>query len=163
MPEVDILIEHAGWNALPDLEKRIREAVDTVLRAVAPERAADAELAILLADDAGVRVLNRTWRGQDKPTNVLSFPPAPMPGGLPDAALGDIALAYETCAAEAAAEGKAMADHMIHLVVHGALHLLGYDHETDEDAEAMEAREIALLASIGIPDPYAGAEGGAGE
>ncbi len=110
--------------------------------------------------------LNSTFRGKDKPTNVLSFPAPPMPPGAGDADslfLGDLALGYETCAAEALAEEKSLGDHLAHLVVHGVLHLMGYDHETEAEAEEMEGRERAILASLGIADPYAGAEGGATE
>jgi probable rRNA maturation factor len=105
---------------------------------------------VLLADDAALRALNRDWRGKDKPTNVLSFP-APQGGEM----LGDIALAAETVAAEAQAQGKPFAAHMAHLLAHGFLHLLGYDHEIEAEAEAMEARERAILVSLGLPDPYA--------
>jgi probable rRNA maturation factor len=110
----------------------------------------------MLADDARIRELNRRWRGQDKPTNVLSFP---APEGPPDDArfLGDIVLAFETVEQEARAEGKPLEHHLAHLAVHGALHLLGYDHERDSDADAMEQRERLILARLGIPDPYASA------
>lgn len=117
------------------------------------------EIAITLSDDAEVQVLNRDWRGKDKPTNVLSFPglEGAMAGLLPPDAprpLGDLILAYETCAREAEEQGKSLADHARHLVVHGVLHLLGYDHETDAEAEEMEALETTILAGLGIADPY---------
>jgi probable rRNA maturation factor len=100
-------------------------------------------------------VLNRDWRGKDKPTNVLSFPAMPVtPGGAVPPMLGDIALAFETVAAEAALEGKSFDHHLVHLIVHGLLHLLGHDHEDDVQAEAMEALERAALARLAIPDPY---------
>src|SRR5690606_30774609 len=104
----------------------------------------------MLADDTRIRDLNRTWRGQDKPTNVLSFP---APEGPPDDArfLGDIVLAFETVEHEARAEGKPLEHHLAHLAVHGALHLLGYDHERDSDANAMEQHERHILARLGIP------------
>ncbi|HEX7970330.1 MAG TPA: rRNA maturation RNase YbeY, partial [Stellaceae bacterium] len=102
-----------------------------------------------------VRALNRQWRGKDVPTNVLSFPAlgATPPPGAPRL-LGDVVLAFETVAAEAAAQDKPLADHLRHLVIHGVLHLLGFDHESDADAQRMEASEIAILAGLGVPDPY---------
>ncbi len=116
-----------------------------------------AELSILLADDAFVQSLNRKFRDQDKPTNVLSFPHSPVPAdALYDepSSLGDIALAWETLTAEAKAQNKSFDDHLAHLVVHGVLHLLGYDHVDDEDADRMEARERELLLRFGVADPY---------
>ncbi|HEY2481484.1 MAG TPA: rRNA maturation RNase YbeY [Caulobacteraceae bacterium] len=105
-------------------------------------------MALLLTDDQTVRDLNRRFLGKDRPTNVLAFPDA-GPGRL-----GDIALAFGVCAAEAAAQAKPLADHMRHLVVHGVLHLLGYDHQGDDEASRMEALERALLAQMSIADPY---------
>jgi probable rRNA maturation factor len=110
---------------------------------------------ILFTSDADMRVLNKDWRGKDKPTNVLSFPATPMP--IPPGEiqhLGDIALAFETVSAEAKEQQKPFENHVAHLIVHGLLHLLGLDHETDDEAEAMEARERDILDSLGIPDPY---------
>jgi probable rRNA maturation factor len=107
-----------------------------------------------LTDDAAIRALNNRWRGLDKPTNVLSFPaPAALQGDSP-VHLGDIAIAYETVAREAESEGKPLAHHLSHLAVHGFLHLLGYDHESEPEAEAMEQQERAILARLRIPDPY---------
>ena len=113
---------------------------------------AGAELAIVLTDDLAIRALNRDWRGIDKATNVLSFP-TKSAGGEPPL-LGDIVLAYETIAREARAERKPFAHHVAHLAVHGFLHLFGYDHERDEDAEAMEQVERKILRRLAIPDPY---------
>lgn len=116
------------------------------------------EVSVLLADDRTVHGLNRQYRGQDRPTNVLSFAaldaasPPPEFGPL---LLGDVVIAYETAAAEAARDGKTIPQHLSHLVVHGVLHLLGHAHENDAEAEAMEALETALLATLGIADPYA--------
>jgi probable rRNA maturation factor len=114
-----------------------------------------AELSLLLTDDKRIRAVNRDWRGFDKATNVLSFPAAPPERIATSPVLGDIVLAYETIAAEALAEDKTMADHLSHLVIHGLLHLLGEDHETQDQAERMEALEVAALARLGIADPYA--------
>jgi len=108
-------------------------------------------LVVLLTDDVTVRGLNHRFRGKDAATNVLAFPAPEVPAGQ----LGDIALAFGVCADEAAEQGKPLAHHLQHLVIHGVLHLLGYDHETDPDAERMESRERALLAGLGVPDPYA--------
>ncbi|MCB2100897.1 MAG: rRNA maturation RNase YbeY [Rhodobacterales bacterium] len=118
-----------------------------------------AEAGLVLMDDAGVRDLNRDYRGQDKATNVLSFAaldgggPAPVAGQ--PLVLGDIVVAFETTRDEARDQGRPLADHFSHLVVHGMLHLLGHDHEDDAEAEAMEAMETAIMAGLGLPDPYA--------
>ena len=129
---------------------------------VAPELGNDRLcVSLLFTSDAEVRVLNREWRAKDKPTNVLSFPMIERPDLLvlapdgPPELLGDIALAFETCAREAAEKGVSLADHAAHLIVHGLLHLAGYDHETStEDAAAMEAIEIKALAIMDIANPY---------
>jgi probable rRNA maturation factor len=146
MIEVDV--EAEAWSeALHDVEPLVTRA------AIAALGAAAGTVAILLTDDDTVRDLNARFRGKDRPTNVLSFPAAPMPGAeLPP--LGDIVLAFETCASEAAAQGKTLVDHLTHLVVHGVLHLLGRDHQDDAEAEAMEAEERSILAGLGIADPY---------
>jgi probable rRNA maturation factor len=133
-----------------------------VRRAIAAAAAAAAaparsRLAVLLTDDATLRSLNRRWRGIDKPTNVLSFPPAASgrnDGCGAPASLGDIAIAYETAAAEARAEDKPLPHHLAHLAVHGFLHLLGHDHESEGEAETMERTERVILARLGLPDPY---------
>ncbi|MEA2926828.1 MAG: putative rRNA maturation factor, partial [Alphaproteobacteria bacterium] len=119
----------------------------------------ESELAVMLTDDAGIRTLNSNWRGIDKPTNVLSFPALQpegewKPGDAPRM-LGDIAIAYETMRREADEEQKSFDQHLSHLAVHGFLHLIGFDHENDDDAEEMEALETQILAHLGIPDPYA--------
>lgn len=153
---------HAGdWSwltALPSI-------VDRTSAAVAAGVAADTNLTadLALSDDAAVCVLNRDWRGQDKPTNVLSFPsPAiPVADGGPRF-LGDIVIAEETLLAEAAAAGIPPIHHFQHLLVHGLLHLLGYDHEVDAEAEIMERLETEILAALGVSDPYAGTEAVAG-
>jgi probable rRNA maturation factor len=114
------------------------------------------ELAVVLADDRLSRQLNRTWRGKNKPTNVLSFPAADgeaRPKGAPRL-LGDVILAGGVVAAEAEAQGKRLSAHLTHLVVHGVLHLLGHDHERDRDAQRMEALEIRILRTLGIANPY---------
>jgi len=146
---IDIEIEDDAWTtALPEAEA-------VALRAA---RAALAEteggVAILLTDDATVADLNIRFRDKPGPTNVLSFPAPPSPVENPEGHLGDIALAYGVCAREALEQGKPLAHHLQHLVAHGVLHLLGYDHLENEDAEEMEALERQILAGLDIPDPY---------
>lgn len=159
--ETAVVVEAGDWDGtLPDAEALVRRSVDAALDA-ARERvpAGEAELTVVLADDAVVRDLNRTWRGKDKPTNVLSFPLAEDPvtsgPGFP-ILLGDVVLALETVAAEAREQRKPLPDHVAHLVVHGVLHLLGHTHDDDDDASVMEAIERSVLSTLGIPDPYAG-------
>ncbi|MDC7788427.1 rRNA maturation RNase YbeY [Rhodoplanes sp. TEM] len=154
---IDVVVESPLWAAVPEAEAQVLRAVAAAL----PADRGPCELAVVLADDATVKTLNGQYRGRDAPTNVLSFPAVPGPGPTDTAMptlLGDVVLAYETVRAEAERDGKPFAHHLGHLVVHGVLHLLGYDHETDSDAETMEARERDVLASLAIPDPYAGRE-----
>ncbi|WP_404417425.1 rRNA maturation RNase YbeY [Brevundimonas vesicularis] len=142
---IEIEIEAEAWTAaLPDTEAVVERAAQAALGAV------QGDTVVLLTDDAAVRELNGRFRDKDKPTNVLSFP-APE-NAFPH--LGDIVLAYGVCATEAEAQGKPLADHLSHLVVHGVLHLLGRDHEDDAEAEEMEAEERDILAQIGVADPY---------
>jgi probable rRNA maturation factor len=161
---IDIAEPCAAWRgALPRRRAICRTAALTALAAApsgwAPP-AAGAELSIVLGDDALLRRLNRQWRGKDKPTNVLAFPAAEgalRPVGLQAGApllLGDVVLAFGTVAAEATAQGKTLPEHFTHLVVHGVLHLLGFDHEEAAAAIRMEALETAVLARLGIADPY---------
>lgn len=156
MIALDISVEAPGWEALPDLEELCRQAVTAALAEAGADVAASdgVMLSLLFTDDTAIALLNRDWRGKDMPTNVLSFPAAPGINPLGPEPLGDIALAHETCAREAAEEGKTLAAHVAHLVIHGVLHCLGDDHEDDAQAEAMEAREVAALARMGIADPY---------
>ncbi len=151
-PGIDIVTSSKRWKAQPRASAAIRRAI-----AVAAKTASTSggELAIVLTDDSEMRVLNRRWRGKDQPTNVLSFPAAsPRRGRGVPRLLGDIVIAYETTAREAAAERKQFLHHLSHLAVHGYLHLLGYDHERDEEAAAMEGLEAKVLARLGLPNPY---------
>jgi probable rRNA maturation factor len=150
---IDISAESEGWTRVPDLEGFVRRAAEA---AMLDNDAPPSEISVVLSDDEHIRELNKHHRGMDKPTNVLSFPAARMktPAGAPRI-LGDIVLAYETVQREASEEAKSIENHLSHLVVHGVLHLLGYDHEDEEEAEIMEARERQILAKLGIPDPYA--------
>lgn len=163
---IAIAVEDPSWTAaLPEVEAVAeRMAVAALAAAVDDPEGVDlgdgpVEVSLVLADDATVHGLNRDWRGKDKPTNVLSFAAlddedAPQAPGAP-LLLGDVILAFETCRAEAEALGKPLVDHLSHLVVHGVLHLLGYDHEDDEaEAEEMERLETRILAGFGIADPY---------
>lgn len=158
LPMTEVLVVADCWRHEPDSEAVIQRAVAAAAESV-DEDVADAEVAVMLTDDAGIRTLNSNWRGIDKPTNVLSFPALqPEGGGGPDDAprmLGDIAIAYETTRREADDEQKPFDHHLSHLAVHGFLHLIGYDHENDDDAEDMESLEREILSSLGIPDPYA--------
>lgn len=155
MPVIEILCEHESWGTVAGLEERIERAVSAALAASGVRLLETAEVAILLTDDAAVRALNAAWRGKDMATNVLSFPAAEGARLATSPMIGDIAVAFETCQREAQAEGKSLGDHAVHLAVHGALHLVGFDHEADEDAERMERLERQVLASLGIADPYA--------
>ena len=150
----DILVTADCWQAEPEAEALVQRAIEAAARQ-ASASAEGAEVAIVLTDDTGIRTLNRDWRGIDKPTNVLSFPAVPAPGrGAQPRLLGDIAIAYEITRREAESENKPFAHHLSHLAVHGFLHLVGYDHENDADAETMETLERTILAGLGVPDPY---------
>lgn len=154
MIAVDVEVEAEAWSALDEVEVLARRSAEAALRAAAAEAAGPLSATILLTDDGAVRELNHSWRGQDKPTNVLSFPAShPTAPGEPRH-LGDVVLAYETVAGEARIEGKQLAHHAAHLIVHGILHLLGQDHASDAEADAMEAMERSALVSLGISDPY---------
>ena len=157
-PETDILVTAECWQHETDAEAIIHRAIEAAAAMVDADTFG-AELAIMLTDDDGIRTLNKNWRGIDKPTNVLSFPAlqptGPRDNGDAPRMLGDIAIAYETAHAEADAEHKLFSHHLSHLAVHGFLHLIGYDHEKDDEAEIMEELERKILAQLGIPDPYA--------
>jgi probable rRNA maturation factor len=156
-PITEVVIAADCWQSEPDAGPVVQRAIATASSA-ADIGLGNAEIAVMLTDDAYIRTLNRDFRGIDKPTNVLSFPARKIGGADnetdPPRALGDIAIAYETLRREAEDEHKPFAHHLSHLAVHGFLHLIGYDHETDQQAEAMEAFEVRILARLGIPDPY---------
>jgi len=161
LPATEVLVVADCWQTEPDAEAVIHRAIEAAAE-IADADVGDAELAVMLTDDSGIRTLNGNWRGIDKATNVLSFPalqPAGS-GGEGDAPrmLGDIAIAYQTTRQEADDEQKPFDHHLSHLAVHGFLHLIGYDHEKDDDAEAMESLEREILTQLGIPDPYADRE-----
>jgi len=158
IPSTEVIVAADCWQDQPDADAVILRAINAAAEMVDAD-VVNAEIAVMLTDDAGIRTLNSNWRGIDKPTNVLSFP-ALQPTGPrePDDAprmLGDIAIAYQTMRREADEEQKPFEHHLSHLAVHGFLHLIGYDHETDTEAETMEALEQEILAQLAIPDPYA--------
>jgi len=151
--QLDVIIEAGDWSAFAPIEDALTDVAQAVARRLDLNAA---EAAVALSSNDRVQALNLTYRGQDKPTNVLSFPASEhaMPAGAVRH-LGDIVLAAETVAREAAAEGKPYRQHLQHLVVHGLLHLLGYDHESEPDAIVMERLEVEILDQLGVPDPYA--------
>jgi len=153
-PVVDVVAESPLWDAHPGTEEVAKRAVDAALTEAGRTCKEDAELAVILADDARLKDLNRDWRGKDRPTNVLSFPGAEGDEIATAPLLGDLVLAFETVAEEAKRDGKSFEDHFAHLVVHGTLHLFGFDHMSDAEAETMENTERAALARLGIADPY---------
>jgi probable rRNA maturation factor len=146
-PEIEVEVEDPAWNAVEGVEAVAQRAALAAFEAL-PDRGG---VVVLLTDDDAVAELNQQFRHKAGPTNVLSFPAPANPENL----LGDIALAYGVCAREAADQGKTLADHLSHLTVHGVLHLAGYDHQTDDEAEAMEDLERRVLAALGVSDPYA--------
>jgi probable rRNA maturation factor len=157
---VYVTIDAPAWRAVvDDPEQLCCEAIAATLRRAAPAAWTAAEVSVLLCDDARMRALNAIYRRQDRATNVLSFPALELdPGHLPVAPpplLGDVVLAAETVAAEAARDGRRPADHLRHLVVHGCLHLLGHDHQDDAEAARMEAQESGILRALGVADPHA--------
>jgi probable rRNA maturation factor len=148
-PGIDIQRQSPLWDAQPAAEQTIRDALAA---AAAEISTASGEVSIVLTDDSGIRALNRDWRGIDKPTNVLSFPASKAGGGAP--LLGDIVIAYETLAKDCEDEDRAFLHHLAHLTVHGFLHLIGYDHQTDHQAGEMEGLESKIMTRMKMPDPY---------
>ncbi|HEY0267537.1 MAG TPA: rRNA maturation RNase YbeY [Rhizomicrobium sp.] len=145
MSGVVLVVEEPAWRRHRGLTARLEQAAEAARKAVKLRGG----LTVLLADDARLKILNRDFRGKNKPTNVLSFPSGE------DKYDGDIAIAYGVTKKEAAAAGKALADHAVHLAVHGVLHLAGHDHEEDADAQRMESLEVKILKRLGVADPYA--------
>ena len=152
MNDIGVTASSDAWlAAVPDATALAEAAAVAALAGSA--RGTPVMLGLVLTDDAEQRRLNRDYRGKDMATNVLAFPLGDAAPGGP-LVLGDVVLAFETVAREAAEQHKPVADHLCHLVVHGVLHLLGFDHETDTDAAIMEARETEILRRLGVPDPY---------
>ena len=152
-PTVDVLVQSALWSDEPLAEQTVRDAVAAAAAAVST---AGHDLSILLTDDEAIRSLNRQWRGIDKPTNVLSFPAAVTPGSVGTRFFGDIALAYETIKRECTDEGRIFLHHLAHLTIHGFLHLCGYGHLVDAEAEEMEGLESKIMMRMSLPDPWQG-------
>lgn len=150
---IELQVEDPAWaGALPEVEAVVMRAAGAVLGDVV---GGEPLATVLLDGDEAVQALNARFRDRDAPTNVLSFPATALPGAPDgDDYLGDIILAFGVCSREAADQGKPLAHHLSHLVIHGLLHLQGHDHQADEEAEVMEGRERTLLASLGIDDPY---------
>ena len=150
---IDVLVQSPRWKKQPRAAAIVRKAIQAAAKATSTRLP---ELAIVLTDDSAIQALNRDWRGFDKPTNVLSFPaPKRRAGSRQDGnSLGDVIIAFQTVAREAAGEGKPFKHHLAHLAVHGFLHLLGHDHETDREARTMERLEVKILAGLRVPDPY---------
>ena len=158
--DIQLGVEAGSWQdeaALEGFAQRVLEhaAAHLAEKERQPFPGDATEISLVFTDDAAIRTVNREWRNQDKPTNVLSFPAFPLlPGGQPGPMLGDIVLAEETLRREALDLGIAFDDHLTHLLVHGFLHLFGYDHMTDEEAAVMEGLETRILAELGLADPY---------
>ena len=153
-PQIDVTVALETWStAIADVEDVCQRAAAAAL-AQSNRAAAEIEISVLLCDDGTVSRLNSEYRGRAEPTNVLSFPIGCADAG-PETHLGDVAIAFETVVAEAASSHLAIVDHLTHLVVHGVLHLLGYDHQSTREAEKMEALEVEILDRLGVADPYA--------
>ncbi len=154
MITIDIMTESPLWGDSETYETLARACTDAVwARLALPQK--PTELSLVLTDDASIRKINAEWRNKDKATNVLSFPAFDIAAGdAPGPMLGDIIIAYETVEREAGEEQKSFSQHLHHMIVHGLLHLLGYDHEDEEEAEEMEALEREILHALAIPDPY---------
>ena len=150
---IDLMIEAGEWVSQDHLSALSSRALRAAAIHLDQPLPTDAEVSLVFTDDGHVQALNRQWRDQDKPTNVLSFV-ANEGGGVPTPLLGDIVLAYETLTREAHEQDKGFDDHLTHLLIHGFLHLLGYDHVTKSDADKMETLETLVLTSLGIADPY---------
>lgn len=153
--QADIAIECESWSKLEDLDQLVSAALQATTQEAKVLLLDGAEVSFLFCDDARICEINRAWRGIDKATNVLSFPTVSTAQLNSAPLLGDIAIAFETVLRESQDERKSLRNHTSHMIVHGMLHLLGYDHENDEDAENMENIERRALAVLGIPDPYA--------
>ena len=150
----DVAINADGWQSEHSLRMLVDRVLEATLHALEFDDV-DSELSLVFTDDANIRTINAKWRHIDNATNVLSFPAFSIqPGQRPGPILGDIVIARETVQREAQEENKSFDDHLSHLIVHGLLHLTGYDHQNDDEAEQMESLERKILASLGISDPY---------
>ncbi|MCA1369201.1 rRNA maturation RNase YbeY [Ensifer aridi] len=158
--DIQVSVDAGDWPPEDELQSFSASVLDAAADFLAREEGQPfpgeaAELSLLFTDDRSIRAINAEWRGQDKPTNVLSFPAFPVtPGKMPGPMLGDIVVAHETLKREAEELGKPFEAHLTHLLIHGFLHLFGYDHIEDEEAERMEGLETRILARLGLSDPY---------
>jgi probable rRNA maturation factor len=150
-PSIDIQIQSPLWDAQPLAAQTVRDAIAA---AAATLSTTDNEVSILLTDDKAIRLLNREWRGIDKPTNVLSFPAATTKASVRMPLFGDIVMAYETLKRECDDEDRIFLHHLAHLTVHGFLHLIGYDHQVEAQAEEMEGLESKIMTRLQMPDPH---------
>ncbi len=157
-PKIEFIEKAPAWRHVLSARKLARDAILAAVEESGAQFARGAEATVHLVGDSDIQALNAQWRGKDAPTNVLSFPAAPPDQISRARLLGDILIAYETVEREAEAEEKSFVDHFRHLVVHGFLHLLGYDHIEMGDAETMESLETRALARLGVADPYASGE-----
>jgi probable rRNA maturation factor len=152
-PAIDIAVEAEGWRSFEDPAELAETVIGQTIVQSGVKIADGAEVSLVLCDDAFIAELNRKWRRRDEATNVLAFPSGGPIASTP--VLGDIVIAYETASKEAEEAGRPLRDHVAHLMAHGFLHLIGYDHIADADAETMEALERSVLSRLGIADPYA--------
>ncbi len=156
--EIDIIVSAEAWKRVEGLEQLTRDCIEASLAESGATLVEGCEISVTYCDDAEIQALNAEWCGKDRPTNVLSFP---TPGPLSARPLlGDVVIAYETVAREAEEQEKSMRDHAAHMVIHGFLHLIGYDHETAAEAEEMESLEKRIASRLGLRDPYAGEAAG---
>ncbi len=162
--DIQISVETEGWSSDEDLSAFTSKVLDATVDFLKQEEdqpfpKMPVELSLVFTDDENIREINAEWRDKDTATNVLSFPAFPLePGGMPGPMLGDIVIARETVEREALELDKSFEDHLTHLLVHGFLHLFGYDHMNEEEAEEMESLETRILTVLGLSDPYAGQE-----
>ena len=164
--DIETVIDTSGWNEAFDPDQLAQTCIEACVKAQRNRerssilksalRKSSAEACVIFCADKKMRELNRQWRAIDKPTNVLSFPAPHQAGSAPFVALGDIFLGLETVKREALEQGKLFRAHTAHMIVHGFLHLIGYDHEKDAEATEMESEEVAILATLGIENPYEG-------
>lgn len=154
--EIETAIEAEGWSETFDPDDLARICIKAAAKGREFARSPTCEICVIFTGDVAMRELNSHWRKIDKPTNVLSFPAPAAPAKAPVQALGDVFLALETVQREAGEQGKSFRDHTAHLIVHGFLHLIGYDHENETEAVVMEGEETVILAGLGIGNPYEG-------
>ena len=153
--DLQIAIASGGWPAEPEIREVATLAVLAVFDETGAPNSPSSELSLLFTDDRQIREINDQWRGIDKPTNVMSFPAVRSINPRdPPPVIGDVVFARQTIMREAELENKPVNHHLVHLIVHGLLHLLGYDHQKEEEAEEMESLESLILAKLAIPDPY---------